>query len=360
MGLRSFSPSLMFGSKHFIRQIAFDPEYLNIVHRIPDILGNSGATCDALFIGLPSLPEFMLFEQNQVVNLMESAVELAISHQVQMIGLGALCAVVGLRGQALADRIGLPVTTGNSLTTWSAFQTLKKLKETLKISAEDIQLYIVGIPGTVANGVLGLLMDDGWPNITLVASPITGAQRRVVRTFNREFNRTLPVSESIKKIPGKITLVLAASSTGNKLVDHKLPEGTLVIDVAEPRDLARDRSGPFKKILMIDGETVTYPNATLRGRSLWTHGYNAFAGQWHRHVFACLAEPMVLALEGRLESFSLGNRLNRDKIKEIGALADFHGFQVREFTRYGLPMPEWLIRLFVKKFYGKNLSKTGT
>ena len=52
--------------------------------------------------------------------------------------------------------------------------------------------------------------------------------------------------------------------------------------------------------------------------------------------YACMAETMALALEGRFESYSLGRDLQVEKVEEIDAIATKHGFTMaglRSFER---------------------------
>jgi hypothetical protein len=52
--------------------------------------------------------------------------------------------------------------------------------------------------------------------------------------------------------------------------------------------------------------------------------------------YACMAETMLLALEGRYENFSLGKELSLERVMEIGQLAQKHGFKLaglRSFER---------------------------
>jgi fatty aldehyde-generating acyl-ACP reductase len=52
--------------------------------------------------------------------------------------------------------------------------------------------------------------------------------------------------------------------------------------------------------------------------------------------FACMAETMILALEGRHESFTLGRDLSVEQIDEIMQMGKKHGFQLaglRSFDR---------------------------
>ena len=45
-------------------------------------------------------------------------------------------------------------------------------------------------------------------------------------------------------------------------------------------------------------------------------------------AYACMAEAMVLALEGLYESYSLGKQVRVEQAREIARLARKHGFSV--------------------------------
>jgi fatty aldehyde-generating acyl-ACP reductase len=51
-------------------------------------------------------------------------------------------------------------------------------------------------------------------------------------------------------------------------------------------------------------------------------------------AFACMAEGMILALEGRMESYSLGRDIAVDRVPEIEALGAKHGFQLGGFRSF--------------------------
>ena len=53
-----------------------------------------------------------------------------------------------------------------------------------------------------------------------------------------------------------------------------------------------------------------------------------------RIALACMAETMVLALEGRFEDYTLGRELSRRRVDEIAALARKHGFQLSGFRSF--------------------------
>jgi len=74
-----------------------------------------------------------------------------------------------------------------------------------------------------------------------------------------------------------------------------------------------------KDVLVIEGGVVKVPGEVE---------FNFDFGFPPRMAYACMAETIILALEGRCENFSLGKKLDPDKVREIGRLAEKHGEQV--------------------------------
>jgi len=52
-------------------------------------------------------------------------------------------------------------------------------------------------------------------------------------------------------------------------------------------------------------------------------------------AFACMAETMILSLEKRFESYSLGGNLTAEKVDEILSWGDRHGFRLAEPRSFG-------------------------
>jgi hypothetical protein len=51
-------------------------------------------------------------------------------------------------------------------------------------------------------------------------------------------------------------------------------------------------------------------------------------------AYACMAETIALALEGRLEDYTLGKQITRDRVEEIGTIARKHGFRLSGFRSF--------------------------
>jgi predicted amino acid dehydrogenase len=51
-------------------------------------------------------------------------------------------------------------------------------------------------------------------------------------------------------------------------------------------------------------------------------------------AYACMAETMALALEGRLEDYTVGKHITRERVEEIAAIATKHGFRLSGFRSF--------------------------
>ena len=73
-------------------------------------------------------------------------------------------------------------------------------------------------------------------------------------------------------------------------------------------------------VLIVNGGVVSLPGSARLGFDL---------GLPARTVYPCMAEPIVLALEGRREGYSLGQSIEVDRVHHIARLAREHGFGIR-------------------------------
>jgi len=73
--------------------------------------------------------------------------------------------------------------------------------------------------------------------------------------------------------------------------------------------------------------------------------------QWYKvspdgeTVFGCLAEAMLLALEERIENYSIGRgNITPDRIYEMESLASIHGFELANFKYNGIAYSSEMIK----------------
>jgi fatty aldehyde-generating acyl-ACP reductase len=99
----------------------------------------------------------------------------------------------------------------------------------------------------------------------------------------------------------------------------------VVCDVARPRDVSAMVSAARDDILVIDGGMVDVPGPV---------NFHFNFGFPPGKAYACMAETIALALEGRFEDYTLGKHLTRERVEEISAMAKKHGFRLSGFRSF--------------------------
>jgi predicted amino acid dehydrogenase len=84
-------------------------------------------------------------------------------------------------------------------------------------------------------------------------------------------------------------------------------------------------------VLVIDGGMVTVPGLVDFG---FDFGFPPGM------AFACMSETMILALEGRYESYTLGKDISLNQVEGMARLAAKHGFNVSGFRCFEEPVTE--------------------
>ena len=121
-------------------------------------------------------------------------------------------------------------------------------------------------------------------------------------------------------------LYVTASSTGGVVDTGRLHPGSVVVDVALPRDVPAPPAAD-QDVVVIDGGLVSAVDGVV-------FGDGSLPGPTQQ-LNGCLAETVVLALEGRAECWSLGRELDVAGIRTIGELAAKHGFVPTPLAAFG-------------------------
>jgi predicted amino acid dehydrogenase len=266
--------------------------------------------------GVPLLPRTMLEDQERAVEIISTGVADLANRGARAVGLGALCAVVGSRGRAIADQSDVAVTTGHELTAWAAVRTVDRVCRLLDRDV-DAPIAVLGAPWVVAVAAAEALARRGRRVLVAIQGKGGALARIAKRSPGMEL---LGQDEAL----ARARLVVSASSGGGVLAEGALAKGTVLIDVARPRDLtgARTRSD----VLSVDGETISLPAGAQLGGI--TTIYNWVVGQGAADVFACFAAPMLASLGDLSSPMSTSRFPEPDEIEAWGAAAEHRGFHV--------------------------------
>jgi predicted amino acid dehydrogenase len=247
MGIRRARPGLLFGWDDGADPWSGGGRLAR--YRLGDIEGD--------ILAVPLDPTQMLVDQSRAVARMERMIRVWDDHRgYQAVGLGSLCAVVGGRGTALADRVSVPVTTGGAATAWALWRNVSAVADARGITGP---IAVVGSSGPVGRVVAALLAEEG----------------RHVRVDSRRGGRgaSVEVCRTIEDTVADAALVVGAGPTGSTLDPSLVRPDVLMVDVAIPATFA---GPPPESAEVYAGEAVGVPTALSRG--LWGGLYQVLAG----------------------------------------------------------------------------------
>jgi predicted amino acid dehydrogenase len=123
-----------------------------------------------------------------------------------------------------------------------------------------------------------------------------------------------------------VQLILTVTSAVHDVIrpEHLRP-GSVICDVARPRDVSAMVAAVRDDILVIDGGMVEIPGPV---------DFHFNFGFPPGNAYACMAETMALSLEGRFEDYTLGKHITRQRVEEITAIAEKHGFRLSGFRSF--------------------------
>ena len=293
-----------------------------VVDTFAGLVSSTGARAEGRLYEIPMDAQSILAKPEEALELIEQAVTDAIGWGARIVGLGSMTGIIGSHGAFLAERHPIAVTTGNSLTVYATLRNLEHYCESLWIDPAEEEIAVVGIPGSIATAVAALLA----PRCRRL---VLGARRASPRAIHWAERLGARLEVELPKALAEASIVLTATSSGDCIEPSWLRPGCLVLDVGVPSDVRR--ATPARDdVLILSAGYARVPAAMPRD--------SFFLRFYHGIVPSCLGETMVLALENRTDSFSIGRDLDLDRVGEIGRLAESHGFAFAEPLACGLPL----------------------
>ena len=313
----------------------FGNDELRVVDEFIGLVSSNGTSCDGRFYEIPMDAAQILDQPNQAIEFMERAVDDAFEWGAEIVGLGSMTGIVGSHGQHLAERGPTAITTGNSLTVYSATQNLFRACELSGINLADETVAVIGIPGSIG-AALAKLIAPKCKSLICVSRTETTRAKQLAQSLDSELCTDIATALKSARV------VLSATSTGDCIDQNWLMPGSLVVDVAVPTDVMGSQA-LRDDILILTGGMLMTPDSMSRE--------SRFIGFNHGMVPSCFGETMVLALENRRECFSVGRNLSTDGILEIGSIAAGHGFDFSHLSCFGVPISGQQISRFKKAVY---------
>ncbi|MFZ5569149.1 MAG: dehydrogenase [Thermodesulfobacteriota bacterium] len=307
------------------KAVSYIPPF--VYSKVTGIQSPCGVDAEGWLITIGGTPRQMLSKAPEFTyrQLLQAA-NLAKRLGAQIMGLGAFTKVVGDAGVTVSRKADIPITTGNSLSAagaiWAAIEAVKRMG-LIKIKARSNRIHakamVVGASGSIG-AVCCRLLAQMFDQVVMV--DIRDARLLALKQIIREETPRAGVIVSTradKYLADMDVIVTTTSAAGKSVLDiMKVKPGCVITDVARPLDLSPEEVAKRPDVLVIESGEIELPgNPEMKN-----------IGLPHKVAYACLAEVITLALEGRFENYTIGREIEWQKVNDIYDLAQKHGMKL--------------------------------
>ena len=306
------------------KALAYAPPFT--YSHVTGIVSPTGAEAEGWLITVGGTPkELMAHSPEFTYARLLQAADMARKLGAQVMGLGAFTKVVGDAGVTVAKKASLPVTTGNSYSAsgalWAAHEGVRQLgiaevDDRGTIRGQAMVIGATGAIGSVCSRLLALASDELW-----LVSPETAKLLSLKHEIERDNPRaSVHVAATPDEHLGDMDVIVTATSgAGKRVLDiMAVKPGCVITDVARPLDLSAEDVAKRPDVLVVESGEIELPGEISMKN----------IGLPPNVVYACMAETVVLALEGRYETFTVGRNIEWEKVKEIYRLGLKHGMKL--------------------------------
>jgi acetylornithine/succinyldiaminopimelate/putrescine aminotransferase/acyl-CoA synthetase (AMP-forming)/AMP-acid ligase II/predicted amino acid dehydrogenase/acyl carrier protein len=320
------------------------------------------------FIVVPHDSLTLSREPRRSLATIREAAKLARDGGAGILGLGGYVSIASNGGAALASA-GVPLTTGNSYTAIMAADAVEVACGKLGLPLEGATVGVVGGGGSVgqalsylmaqrvgrlllignpadreaslkrlrgaAEGIVGALLEEAGERPGELAARAldrcrrNGADASGVTNWLIAEGRLAATLSMEAALPDCDAVLIATSSPDLTVAPELLRHGALVCDVSQPRNIDARMLHGRPDVLVLDGGLVAVPGAPDLG---WSFGLPAGI------AFACMCEPMILALEGRYGAAPQQLGVPLDYLRALRRWGARHGFRSAEPRSFGRPI----------------------
>jgi len=294
--------------------------------KMDNIVSPTGAEAEGWLISVGGTPREMLSRSPEFTyKRLLAAARMAEKMGAQILGLGAFTKVVGDAGVTVARRATIPVTTGNSYSAsgalWAAADAMRrmnlvKVSKGGRVQAKTMVIGASGSIGSVSARLLAMAFDEVY---------VAGRTLKTLESLRKSILEETPDAKVVATVDyeqylGDMDMIVTSTSgAGKKILDiTKVKPGCVITDVARPLDLPPAEVAKRPDVLVIESGEIELPSE-VNMKDI---------GLPRNVIYACLAETIVLALEGRFEVFTIGRDTEWEKVKEIYKLGLKHGMKL--------------------------------
>lgn len=301
---------------------------------IRNVVSATGARAEGILYAVPMTSKAILrFQPEFLYQRLIRIAEMAQGQGCRVMGLGAFTSVVGDAGVTVSKRSPIGVTSGNSFTVAATLKTLRVSAERCGIQMAQATGLVIGATGSIGSICSRLLAED--VDRLLLVSPRPERLLALGRQIEAECPRLrgkIELSRHAGHFLPRADVIITTTSSVDPVVDvSTLRPGAVVCDVARPPDIKEAAAAAREDILVIESGEIRLPASTEMKYDI---------GLPPGVAYACLAETILLALDHRFGHYTLGREIDPQRVREIQAIGDKHGFELAEIRSFGREVPD--------------------
>lgn len=301
----------------------FPPVYISEIEGI--VSQATGKEVKGWFIACPYTPRRMMeLPERAVYRKIIQTGRMAERLGAQILGLGAFTSVVGDAGVTIARNLDVPVTTGDSYTVAMAAQAIREAARVMHIDMREATVAVVGATGAIGRVCAELLACESARTL-LVARDERKLEALREKIVSKKQCGEVVATNKMDALRHAQLILTVTSAIHDVIRPEHLQPGSVVCDVARPRDVSAMVAKARNDILVIDGGMVDVPGPV---------DFHFDFGFPKGKAYACMAETIALALEGRFEDYTIGKDITLERVQEITAIAERHGFKMSGFRSF--------------------------
>ena len=259
-----------------------------------------------------------------ITEKIEASVKLAREEDCSVIGLGAYTSIISGNCQRVKTN-GIALTSGNSLTIGMGIKALKRSAAKAGIELPAARLGIVGATGNIATTYAVMMVPEVAELILVVRDTTSPRLQSVVEQIKTAAPKTkITVVTELTSLR-YCELIVTASNTAEPLIhpEHLSQNPVVICDISVPTDVSQEVYIQRPNAVIIHGGVVRLP----RNEDFIIGGLPLDRG----HVYACMAETLLMGLEGVNSHGSFGP-VKPEGVSRALAMAEKHGFELADIT----------------------------
>ncbi|MBI4866466.1 MAG: serine carboxypeptidase [Candidatus Wallbacteria bacterium] len=315
--------------------VAFSPVML--LSHVTGARSATGRELEGWLLGLGATPKEMMTRNPEFTyRKLLRAAEIAEGLGAKIMGLGAFTSIVGDAGVTVAKRANIAITSGNSYTVASTLEAAKTVARRMGHDLTSGVAAVVGATGSIG-AVSARLVAQVARKVILVAprpEKLLELQEKIQSESKAE---VVIATEALDWLVDADLIITTTTARGGKIIDiEKVKPGCVICDVARPLDIQEADARKRPDVLVIESGELEVPGPV---------DFHFNIGLPPKTAYACLSETMILAMDGRYESFTLGREIEMDKVKDIYKMGKKHGFKLAAIRSFGRVVTDQEIRL---------------